>query len=149
MTLALHHLLLALSPLCFVAACFLPALRFRVFSDDPARSRLESDRGVSLLLLGWLTVIMYYPTWLANPLWLGGCIDLLRGNSHRARILLVLALVASFTTVIFRWKSLPRDEGGVMKGVIQAPLIGFYLWEASIVLALASALMWPSPLPDA
>jgi len=143
--LAPHRLLLALSAICFVCACFSPALSFRIFSSNPAEYHLETQRGGNYLLIGWLGLLVGQFAWFANPCWLGGSLLLLWGRPVIARVLMGVALIFALTTFTLRGKQLPHDEGNVTQMVLQSLLPGFYLWTAAIVLALLSALLWPSP----
>ena len=141
----IRPVLIASSILLYVTAAFLPALTFRVFSDSPAQFSLENHRGYNLLLLGGLTLLVGFPAWLANPLWAAGIIALLRHRVIGARMLLGGAvLLALVSLTLFRHR-LPHDEAGVTKMLLQRPLIGFYLWLSSIVLALIAAMTGPAP----
>ena len=137
------QLLLLLSALLYLAACCTPALTFRIYSDDPARFTLETQRGIKLLGTGWMALLFGHVAWLANPAWIAGGVYLLRGDLVKARLWSAISVALALVTLQLYRKWLPRDEGGVMKALLHAPRVGFCLWLASMVTALIAALVWP------
>jgi hypothetical protein len=135
----MQRLLVAVSLVLFVAACFAPALSFRVYSSDPARYTIEVNRGGNILFIGWMGVLVGQVAWVANPPWVLGIGLLFFERIKGARILLTLAALLALSTLRLYRSEMPYDEGGVTKMLLQAPLLGFYLWLSSIVLALVAA----------
>lgn len=137
----MSHMLLVASLAVFAAACACPALDFRVFSGDPADYRIVTDRGFTLLLMGWLGFFAGQFAWLANPLWLAAVVAGFYGRDSWSLGLSAAALLAALLSLQLRRKAIPRDEGGVMQGLLHRPRVGFYLWLAAMGLAAAAALV--------
>jgi hypothetical protein len=134
----MQRLLIAGSVLLFAAACFAPALSFRVYSSDPERYTIEVNRGGNILFIGWMGVLVGQVAWVANPVWVLGIGFLFFERIKGARILLTLAVLLALSTLRLYRSEMPYDEGGVTKMLLHAPLVGFYLWLSSIGLAVVA-----------
>ncbi len=113
----------------FAVSLALPALAVTSKPLLGGARTAEELPGVVCLAMGWL----YLPGWLANPLLLAAAI--LHGlRRHRvAIVLLVLALISALAAPIF----LASLRGGMYE--LRHPLVGYYLWVASILVMLVSA----------
>ena len=91
-----------------------------------------------LLFIGWIGVFDRIYAWLANPtLVVGWMFLLVRWNRCAAATLIFsLGLALSFLRET-RWK---RDESGSNTSAITGHGVGYWLWVASIAIALAGSL---------
>lgn len=142
-----HRVLLIVAVMLYGAACFSPALSFRVFTESPAAYKLEHLSGGALLVLGWLGLIQGQWAWLANPLLLAGWMLLLFRRPRAALAVAVLALAVACLTFTAKGQQFPHDEGDVSHMSLLRPLFGFYLWAASIALTVLAASLWPRRIP--
>ena len=85
--------------------------------------------GAVCLAMGWL----YLPGWLANPLLLAAAIFHGLRRHRVAIVLLVLALISALAAPIF----LASLHDSMYE--LRHPLVGYYLWVASILVMLVGA----------
>lgn len=103
----------------------------------------DAPEGFSILLIGWIAVLMLQPAWLGNLLiWM--VLPIVASSERPWKITLRLcggALIACGLAALF-WRDLPDDSGS---NLIVAYGAGFYLWMIAIVgsglAALATASM--------
>jgi hypothetical protein len=138
----LHRLFLLLGAVVYIASCVLPALSFRVLQTSPPR--IENYRGIAVLLLGWYGLWCRQPAWLANPLLAVSFYLLLAGRRQLAISVLLLAFLLALCTWAAKSQEFIADEGGVTKMTMVRPLLGCYLWLASILLLIGAAWSWPA-----
>jgi hypothetical protein len=140
---AKHHVVLILAVILFGAACLSPALAFRVFTNTPVVYKLERMSGGAVLALGWFGVLRGQWAWSANPLAMLGWAFLLFGRRRIALATLAISVAVAFTTFAARRQQFPHDEGDVTHMTLDRPLIGFYLWVASLALMFIAIALWP------
>jgi hypothetical protein len=92
--------------------------------------------GFEALLLGPIGLFAGHYSWLANPLLLGSWLTSRSDRTYRA---FVLSLCYLFAAILFFFKS--TIAAGSAGAFLYSPALGFYVWMASIVLALISALI--------
>ncbi len=95
---------------------------------------------------------LFGPLWLnfagvSNPLWLVGCVLLLRHKLRPARICLVLAVFLALQTFQLRFQPMSFDGGETALGFLIHPLIGWYAWFSALLLPLLSCLRPVTPSP--
>jgi len=115
----------------FVVACAIPALMFQNLSGTE-----QSWYGGVVFLLGWMGALVGQFGWFANLFLLASWIS--AGFRWRIGAILFAAaalLLAAQSFALFG-ESIPADEGGVNKLSLVRLLPGFYVWIASIVVAL-------------
>jgi len=98
-------------------------------------------------LLGWLTLLLAWPMWLANPLYLVGLVFLGFKKYHISFGLGVVAIALALCS--FTITQIVRDEGGTMEKVTGLGS-GFYLWLLSISIPTVGSLILarvPKPPP--
>eukprot|EP01006_Ploeotia_vitrea_P006091 TRINITY_DN12253_c0_g1_i1.p1 TRINITY_DN12253_c0_g1~~TRINITY_DN12253_c0_g1_i1.p1 ORF type:complete len:176 (-),score=1.85 TRINITY_DN12253_c0_g1_i1:182-709(-) len=130
----------------FVVAHFCPAVRFERIGEHthtPAGLWPWNDRGseqytgIEMTLSGILGVLFLQPGalgWLANPLHCAALVCC-GGFSHTlSHVFTLSALIAATLSLhLTIWFPLMRDEGGVNYLVAARPLVGHWLWLASMV----------------
>jgi hypothetical protein len=117
---------------------FLVSLSQPAMHLDGAKS---GDRWECLLLLciGWIGLFGGVFAWLANPaLWLAWIFILAR--RYAAALVLLIASLA-FALSFLREKHWERDESGSHTATITGHGPGYWLWIASIVIALAGCIV--------
>ncbi len=135
----------------WIVSLRLPAILFAEYSSTPHNGALLpqiSGPTFPHVCLGrtMLLTSLFGPFWLnfaggANVAWIVGCIQLLRCRERPARIALLIALGLTLQTFQLRLVAFPFDEGGVMKGAFVHPLLGWYVWVASLALPLLLTLV--------
>lgn len=119
----------------FSLAMFGLSLAFPAILVDPPD---ESYWGGICFLIGWLSLLEFWPMWLANPLLLL-CLIFLGCKKYRVALGLGLAAIA-FALCTLTIKQMLRDEGGTMLPVTGFGA-GFYLWLLSIVIPTLGSLI--------
>lgn len=127
----------------FIIACAVPALIFHTgskHSDVWVWEGYRSVSGLALLLtglfFGWFQGNF---TAYANLfLWLSW-FQYARRRFKAARLTSAIALLVSAETLQLVFKPMVFDEGGVVRGYLTAPHVGFFCWFASIVIILYSS----------
>ena len=114
----------------YVVALATPAL---VFLRAPA---VETQTGLSCLLLGGLVVFAGQPAWLANPVLLVVVALVLARRYVAAALVAGVALALQLSTLLIYDAPLPGDEAGSTQLVLKHLGVGFFAWIAS-TLALA------------
>jgi hypothetical protein len=128
----------------FLIACAVPALVFHTGakrgSDVWVWEGYRSVSGLALLLTG-----LFFGWFQANfaayanlLLWLSW-FQYARRSFKAARLTSGMALLLSAETLQLVFKPLDFDEGGVVKGYLTAPQVGFFCWFASMVIILYSS----------
>ena len=118
----------------FVLACGLPCL-------EVEREGREIWYGYSVLLRGWMTVLVGQVAWLANPLWLAGMsFFLFRRWTPSLGCALVGLLLASTSLLFYGWNGAGLPVG-VDKGVVAVHQlrIGAYVWLSSLLVLFVGA----------
>jgi hypothetical protein len=106
----------------------LPALEI-----DPPEQTIV---GANCFFLGWLSLLLGWPMWLANPLSLLGLIFL---GFKKYRVALGCFLVAiGLALCSFTITKIMRDEGGTMEKVTGLGS-GFYLWLVCMLIPTLGA----------
>jgi len=116
-------------------AAFGLSLAFPAIVVDPPE---DSYWGGICLLIGWVSVLEFWPMWLANPLLLL-CLIFLGCKKYRVALVLGLAAIA-FALCTLSITQMLRDEGGTMNKVTGFG-VGFYLWLLSIVIPTVGSLI--------
>jgi hypothetical protein len=138
----------------WLVSIFLPAVQFH---ENPGStwSHTITHSGFEMLffsaLFGWFSGNFAF---LANPLLLFGWIFLGQQRYRRALCWLAPAPLLAMQTFQLRHTTWHEDEGGVNNSFMTHPVIGWYVWLASILLPLAVAIHWyriqralPAPPP--
>jgi len=115
----------------FAVACALPALTFQTTSGVE-----QTWFGGMIFFIGWMGALVGQFGWFANLLLLGSWIS--AGFRWRPGAFLFAAgalLLAAQSFALFG-KAIPADEGGFNKLTLTHLMPGFYVWVASIVIAL-------------
>lgn len=115
--------------LAWIASLMLPAA-YLTDGDAPA--------GISVLLIGWVGLLMLQPAWLGNLLiWI--VLPLVAGTERPWKITLRLCGVAMAICAIgaLFWRDLPDDSG---PNNVLAFGPGYYLWMTAIVGSALAAL---------
>ena len=118
----------------FLAACGLPCLEV----EKEGRVVWYGD---SVLLRGWMAVLVGQVAWLANPLWLAGmfCFVFRRWTLSLVFALLGLLLAAS-SLLFYGW-----DGAGIHVGVDEGVVavhqlrVGAYVWLSSLLVLFVGA----------
>jgi hypothetical protein len=127
-----RFVLMALSAAVFGLSLALPA----IFVSEPAPNNAYG--GGICLLTGWLSLLEFWPMWLANPLLLACLIFL---GCKKYGIALGLGLVAiALALCSLTITEMLRDEGGTMVPVTGFGS-GFYLWLLSMVIPTVGSLV--------
>lgn len=118
----------------YLAACVLPCLEF-----DTATGDHEVWYGFSLLLQGWMAVLVGQTAWMANPLWLLAMIFfVLRRWTISITCSLAGIFLAGITFLLFRQKVATDLDGVIIP--LQQPKIGVYVWLLSLLVIFGGAL---------
>jgi hypothetical protein len=116
----------------FAIACAIPALTFQNLSGTE-----QSWCGGLVFLHGWKGPIVGQFAWFANLFLFGSWMS--AGFRWRPGAVLFAAgalLIAAQSFALFG-EAIPADEGGFNKLTLTRLMPGFYVWIASIVIALA------------
>lgn len=128
----------------------LPAILFRyaLRADHPGLPlQTETYSGMGMFFASLLGPCFLNFAGVANVLLMVGWVLLLRNAVRGARINLGIAALLTLQTFQMRFVEFPFDEAGVNNGLLLHPLVGWYVWVASIVVPLAVAFLLPKPMP--
>ena len=130
----------ALGLAAYIAACAAPALGFESVerASEPARVM----KGFEAALLGWQAVFVGNLGWMANPLLFLSLLLILLRAWKMAAIFATLGLLCALHSLALLGERIIADEGGVTHMVMSELHSGFYLWLASLLIAVAGSLWW-------
>jgi hypothetical protein len=130
----------------WLISCFLPSLGFGVYSSNHHRDETSTVYGLWTLAFGCCCGYYYYQfASYANFLLVASYVFALLGRSKVAVAFALGALALALDTLRLFGQRLDADEGGVRGMYLEHLRIGFYLWLASILIALAGSLWtWTS-----
>jgi hypothetical protein len=97
----------------------------------------ESVLGLNCFLLGWLSLMLAWPMWLANPLYVLGLIFFGFKKYDVSFGLGVVAIGLALCSLTIT--QIMRDEGGTMEKVTGLGS-GFYLWLISLLIPTLGSL---------
>lgn len=117
----------------YVVACALPCLEFE-------KDGREIWYGYSILLMGWMAILVGQIAWLANPLWLAAMFFFVFRKWRWSIGFSLFGLLLSFTTFMLFGRQIPANEGGVGKLDLQQLRIGFYVWLLSLSILFFGAI---------
>jgi hypothetical protein len=136
-----------ISMLLFAASLVTPAIRFALVHGHHPHPRpsdvrqVESKTGFAMLFSSLFGPFYLNFAGVANPLLIVAWWLLWYRRSNAAPILLVVALLLSLQTFQLYQSGIAADEGGVMYDEMLRPLVGFYLWVASMAVPLVASLL--------
>ncbi len=112
------------------------------FNGPPTPCVLNAapDRGIWILLSGWLGLLIGQVSWYANPIILWQIIKLLF-NRRPGFISTFIGVCLALTA--FSWKNIPTDEGGVGFSMVLQHYPGFYIWIGCTVFLVVVAFVEP------
>lgn len=117
----------------YLAACTLPCLEFR-------NGTIEVYYGYSILLQGWMAVLVGQVAWLANPAWLASMGFFIFRRWTLSLAFAALSLIFAAGSFLINRKSivvLPDTPGRNLE--LSSLRIGFYVWLTSLVIIGAGA----------
>jgi hypothetical protein len=129
------------SVILWLISCCVPSLDFAVYSSDQHRDETSTVYGVWTLAFGCFCGFYYHQfASFANPFLLAAYIFAWLRRPSAAAILSLAALLLALNTLLLFGHRLDADEGGVRSMYLDRLRIGFYLWLASILVALGGSL---------
>jgi hypothetical protein len=138
-----------LSVLLYGASLLAPAISFaRVQGHHPHPShyvQIESKTGFEMLFSSLFGPFYMNFAGFANLLLVVSWWMLWFQHGRGTKVLLSLALLLAMQTFQLYSSGMPADEGSVMFYEMLRPLVGFYLWVASIAVPLAALLLQRRP----
>jgi len=118
----------------YLAACTLPCLEFR-------NGTIEIYYGYSILLQGWIAVLVGQIAWLANPAWLASMAFFIFRRWTLSLIFSALSLIfAAATFFIYRRELIILGDTPGRNVELGSLRIGFYVWLTSLIVIGAGAL---------
>ncbi len=119
----------------YAVACALPCLEYETFAGER-----EIWFGYSILLQGWMAILVGQVAWLANPVWLLAMLFFVfRRWSLAITASLGGLLLAGSALLLFRQNVVLNIEGGIIPQ--QRPLIGVAVWLLSQVVLFSGAVL--------
>lgn len=117
----------------FLAACTLPCLEFR-------NGAIEIYYGYSILLQGWIAVLVGQIAWLANPAWLASMAFFIFRRWTLSLIFSALSLIfAAGSFLIYRSEIVVLPDTPGRRLELGSLRIGFYVWLTSLIVIGAGA----------
>jgi hypothetical protein len=120
----------------FLTACACPALVFKNTNGST-----EAMYGFSVLVVGWLGILVGQVAWYANFVIGLSLIFLLFRRWLTAALLALVAVAIAADTLLLFSKEIPADEGGVNKMYLVHIGPGFYFWVASMLVVVVGAII--------
>jgi hypothetical protein len=139
------RLCLGMSVVLYVGACATPAISVRFPNFVDMRGPDDPCLGWLALLVGWVSFAWGLSglPWLANPAWLAGVICLLRRKNRGALICGIAATLFGLSTLFFSYErpnpGVPGEPHGPLGGRLHDKLIGWYLWQSSLIALTVAA----------
>jgi uncharacterized membrane protein len=126
--------------LIYLVACCCPALTFdNYYAGDSAPQSTDTWFGWTVVLLGWLGIVVGSVAWLANFVLGLTLIFLICGLRWATLISSAVTVLLSMDFFPIFSAKIPADEGGVGRAVLRPPGIGVWLWFAGIATAFVAA----------
>ena len=133
------------SVICWVVACFLPALH--LVGKANTQGEQSTMVGLMAFIMAFFAMLEGQFAWLANPLWLVAILLLAVQRNRVALLASVLAILVAQHTWAVVGTEINGDEGGVRKYLVTSLGLGFWLWVFSFAVIAALALK-PQPAPQ-
>jgi len=110
--------------------------------------RMQTYTGAQMLHNSMVGPFVLNFAGLANPLLWFSWLLLLSGRIDYAFLSSRAAAILSLQTFQNLLFPIPLDEGGVQHAKLAHPLLGYYLWAASILITLAASWYWRTVPPQ-